>query len=70
MATPSTEERCWYCPLFKREIPEGLCLDINYPRLQLCKADVLMDAQQETSKTVEEVSVICEVCPNQPLRHE
>jgi hypothetical protein len=72
MATPLPEEGdiCWYCPLLQREIAEGLCLDINYQRLQFCKADVLTEAQQETGKTVQEISLICEACPNQPLREE
>lgn len=72
MATPLPEEGdvCWYCPLLKREISEGLCLDINCQRLQLFKADVLADAQRETGKTIDEISSICEACPNQPLRVE
>jgi hypothetical protein len=72
MATPLPEKGdvCWFYPLVNREIPEGLCLDINYQRLQFFKADVLADAQRETGKTIEEVSAICEVCPNQPLRQE
>jgi hypothetical protein len=57
-------------PLLKRDIPEGLCLDINYQRLKFFKPDVLTDAQRETGKSVEEVSSICEACPNQPLREE
>jgi len=60
----------WYCPLLKRDIEQGLCLDINFQRLKYCKPDVLKDAQQETGKTFEEISSICEACPNQPLRDE
>jgi hypothetical protein len=72
METPPSEEGdlCWHCPLLKREIPQGLCLDINYQRLKFCKPDVLTDAQRETGKTVEEISLVCEDCPNQPLREE
>ena len=72
MAKPLPEEGdvCWYCPLLKRKIAEGLCLDINYQLLRLCKPDVLTDAQRETGKTTEEISSICEACPNQPLREE
>jgi hypothetical protein len=72
MATPLPEagDVCWYCPLLKREIPEGLCLDINYQRLQVCKADVLTDAQLESGKTLQELSSTCEACPNQPLPEE
>lgn len=70
--TPPSEkiELCWYCPLLKYDIPEGLCLDINYERLQFFKPGVLNNAQRATGKTVEAISSICEACPNQPLRDE
>jgi hypothetical protein len=64
------DDVCWHCPLFKRYIAEGLCLDINYQLLKLFKADVLTDAQRETGKTIQEITSICEACPNQPLREE
>jgi hypothetical protein len=64
---PESDDYCWYCPLLKRGIQEGLCMDINYQRLQFCTPDVLTDAQAETGKTVEEISSICEACPNQPF---
>jgi hypothetical protein len=69
MATPLPEDAdvCWFCPLLQRAIAQGLCLDINYQRLRWVKPDVLKDAQQETGKTVEQISSICEACPNQPL---
>ena len=58
----------WYCPLLQRDIEQGLCLDINFQRLKYFKPDVLKDAQREAGKTIEEISSICEACPNQPLR--
>jgi hypothetical protein len=72
MAIPPLEEGdlSWHCPLLQRDIPQGLCLDINYQRLQFCKPDVLKDAERETGKAVEEISSMCEACPNQPLREE
>ncbi len=72
MKTPLSDngEHHWYCPLLKRDIEDGLCLDINLQRLKFCKQDVLKDAQHETGKTVEEISSVCEACPNQPLREK
>jgi hypothetical protein len=64
---PERRAEGWYCPLFSREIEVGLCLDINYQCLGLFKVDVLGDAQKESGKTVQEISEICEACPNQPL---
>jgi hypothetical protein len=72
MANPAPEvtDYFWSCPLLKRQIAEGHCLDINYQLLRLCKAYELADAQRETGKSVEEISLVCEACPNQPLRAE
>jgi hypothetical protein len=67
---PQKGDVCWHCPLLKRDIPEGLCLDINYQRLHYFKQDELKEAQRETGKTVEKISSICEACPNQPLLRE
>jgi hypothetical protein len=60
----------WYCPLLGRTIEAGLCLDINYQRLGYFEPDVLLSVMKETKKSVEEVSAICEACPNLPLRDE
>ncbi len=65
---PTVPDRLWYCPFLARMIEEGRCLDINYQRLGYVKSDVLAEAQRETQKTVDEISAVCEACPNQPLR--
>ena len=65
---PLVADTQWQCPLLGRAIAEGRCLDINYQRLGYFQPDVLLEVQSETKKTVEEVSHICESCPNQPLR--
>jgi hypothetical protein len=64
------DEPDWYCPLLKRTIEEGRCYDINVERLGYFKPDTLADAQRRTGLTVEEVSAVCEACPNLPLRSE
>jgi hypothetical protein len=56
------------CPLLKRCIAEGYCLDINFQRLGFIKPDVLTEAQQETGLTIEQVSAVCESCPHLPLK--
>jgi len=56
------------CPLVRREIADGYCLDVNLERLGLFKTDSLRQMQQETGESVAEVSIECEACPNQPLQ--
>jgi hypothetical protein len=58
----------WDCPLLKRWIEEGYCLDINYQRLGLFTADLLTRVQKETRLSVPSISAVCEACPNLPLR--
>lgn len=65
---PDEGQNGWYCPLLKRWIEAGHCLDINYQRLGLFEEDVLESAKRETGLRVQEISVVCEACPNQPLR--
>ena len=55
----------WFCPLLDRDIEDGYCADINYQRLGYFKPDVLTEVLQETGKTVEAVSAVCDACPNQ-----
>jgi hypothetical protein len=57
----------WYCPLLERIIESGYCVDINYQRVGLFKADVLKDVMKLTRLDVAGVSRICRSCPNQPL---
>jgi hypothetical protein len=45
-------------------IEDGYCADINLQRLGYFKPDVLLEAQVKTSKTVAQISEICEACPN------
>ena len=65
-----SEHNCetWHCPLLGRSISAGMCLDINYQRLGYFDADVLSEVQTETGKSVQEVSAVCEACPNLPLK--
>lgn len=64
---PIVPDTRWFCPLLNREIAEGYCLDIQYQRLGYFKPDVLTEAQQESGKSTDEVSAVCENCSNQPL---
>ncbi|MBL0318616.1 MAG: hypothetical protein IPP74_04915 [Alphaproteobacteria bacterium] len=57
----------WLCPLLKKEINEGTCLDINYQRLELFKKDILKDIMKEKRYTLSDVNNTCENCPNLPL---
>jgi hypothetical protein len=65
---PMEEGESVTCPLLKRNISVGHCLDINLQRIGAFKPDVLTQARQETSLTVEQVSAVCEACPNMPLK--
>ena len=58
----------WFCPLYERVIPEGLCVDINYERLGYIKGDSLAELEKTRGKTASEVNRACEQCPNFPFR--
>ncbi|VTR98002.1 unnamed protein product [Tuwongella immobilis] len=58
----------WYCPLYAKQISEGLCLDINYERLGYFKGATIAEVTEETHRREPEISQTCESCPNQPLR--
>jgi len=45
-------------------------LDINYQRLKFFKPNDLTKAMQETGKSIEDITLICEACPNQPLTEQ
>jgi hypothetical protein len=60
----------WFCPLYKKEIAEGLCLDINYERLEYFKGETLKDIMTQLHKTKDEIDFVCENCPNLPLKEE
>lgn len=53
----------WFCPLYKKEISEGLCLDINYERLEYFKSEVLKGTMKQLQKSREEINHTCEHCP-------
>ena len=56
------------CPLYyDREISLGKCMDINYERLNHTKYDDMKDLTKITGKNIEELSEICNKCPNQPF---
>lgn len=57
----------WYCPLLKKNIDEGYCLDINYERLEYFNSGVIDSLLQVTRISKEELNKICEECKNQPL---
>jgi hypothetical protein len=67
---PRSEDRSWDCPLLGKRIEEGLCIDINYQRLRLVKEDVLAEVKRTIKKTNDEISRVCEGCPNLPLQDQ
>jgi hypothetical protein len=60
--------RVWYCPLYKHDIVEGKCLDIQYERLHYARLGLLREVARQTGKDEVEINKTCEECPNQPLR--
>jgi len=58
----------WYCPLYKRDIAEGKCLDINYERLGFMDAGCIREVARVTGKTTPEIDETCKACPNFPLK--
>ena len=65
-----SDEKSWHCPLLGKRIEQGLCLDINYQRLDLMKEDVLAEIKRTIKKNNDEISKICESCPNLPLKDQ
>jgi hypothetical protein len=60
----------WFCPITKKDISEGLCLDIYYQRLEYFKNDVLSSFLKQYSLNKSELNDICDNCPNMPLKVE
>jgi hypothetical protein len=60
----------WYCPLYQKDINEGLCLDINYERLEYFKSCTLKNTINMLYKSLKEISLTCDNCPNCPLNKE
>ena len=54
--------------LSKNEIPAGRCLDINYERLGLLHGGMFEEVTRDTGIKESEISKMCVVCPNQPLK--
>ena len=57
----------WYCPLYKRDIAEGKCLDINYERLGYMDGGCLREVAKLTGKAKAEIDETCEACPSFPF---
>jgi len=64
----NTSNKEWYCPLYKRNIAEGKCLDINYERLGYMNCGCLLEVTRLTGKTKAEIDLTCEACPNLPIK--
>ncbi len=67
MKIETKEKDVWYCPLYNKIIPEGLCLDINYQRLKFFKRDALKDLIKRKQVTITKINNTCQKCPNMPL---
>jgi hypothetical protein len=64
----STSSKEWYCPLYKRSIAEGKCLDINFERLGYMNCGCLHEVTKLTGKTKAEIDRTCIECPNLPIK--
>lgn len=58
----------WHCPLYKRDIAEGKCLDISYERLGFMDAGCIREIARMTGKTKAEIDETCKACPNFPFK--
>lgn len=58
----------YFCPIFKRDIASGKCLDINHERLGYFRSDSLHEIKKCTGLKKLEVDKTCEACPNLPLK--
>ena len=67
MKTKDSKSEFWFCPLYQKEIREGLCLDINYERLEFFKGETVKDTMKQLHKSKEDINRTCESCPNMPL---
>ncbi len=59
-----SSDEVWYCPLYKADIPAGLCFDINYERTQFFNTGILQKVKCDTGIIEPDVSATCEKCPN------
>lgn len=53
----------FYCPLLKKVIELGICLDINYERENYFKTGII----KEMEKSIEEANHECNNCPKNPF---
>jgi len=60
----------YFCPLYKRKIDEGKCLDINYELIQAQKVEELKLLQKLLNKDVKEIEEICMNCSNFPFKQK
>lgn len=56
-----------YCPLYKKEIGDGKCLDICYELSNIKKEEYIRDIRKHRNLTNEEMIDVCEKCPNFPF---
>lgn len=57
----------YYCPLLKKIIEEGLCVDINYENEKIMKEDELKAIKKMLKKTNAEIKETCQNCKHYPL---
>jgi len=57
----------WYCPVYGRDIAEGLCIEINHERIGLAS---LEEVKKTTGKIEPEISNTCKSCSNMPISDE
>jgi hypothetical protein len=59
----------WYCLIYKKEIQEGLCLDINNERLGYFNTGQLKIIKKIFKLNKDKVDETCKNCPFFPYRN-
>jgi len=62
----SVKNANWFCPIFRKNIAEGMCLHINYERLGFLSDGCLDEILKVTGMNRDEVNRTCEACQNRP----
>lgn len=57
----------YYCPLYEKEIEQGLCFDINLELEGIMKKDTIIPNELKEKRTVEEIKNTCMNCINYPF---
>lgn len=57
----------YFCPLIKKKIQYGRCIDINYEIEGFKKEEEIKEIQVLNKITKEKIVEICGNCPNNPL---